>query len=151
MMRSIRVRLFTISLRFTLAAYASVVSSVRGVIHDPQHRPVQDAMVMIKAENSDWAATVNSDAAGNFGFNAVPLGEYTVTVAGVGFEQSQQDVVVVSGSSPVLHFALNVAGAKETINVSGNAVEVPTDTIVDRFILPIRTRSPKALCRSPGG
>jgi hypothetical protein len=72
-------------------------------------------------------------------------------VAGVGFEQSQQDVVVVSGSSPVLHFALNVAGAKETINVSGNAVEVPTDTIVDRFILPIRTRSPKALCRSPGG
>jgi hypothetical protein len=57
-MRSIRVRLFTISLRFTLAAYASVVSSVRGVIHDPQHRPVQDAMVMIKAKNSDWAATV---------------------------------------------------------------------------------------------
>jgi hypothetical protein len=135
MMRSIRVRLFTISLGFTLAAYASVVSSVRGVIHDPQHRPVQDAMVMIKAKNSDWAATVNSDTAGNFGFNAVPLGEYTVTVAGVGFEQSQQDVVVVSGSSPVLHFALNVAGAKETINVSGNAVEVPTDTATPTTIV----------------
>ena len=134
-MRSIRVRLFTISLGFTLAAYASVVSSVRGVIHDPQHRPVQDAMVMIKAKNSDWAATVNSDAGGNFGFNAVPLGEYTVTVAGVGFEQSQLAVVVVSGSSPVLHFALNVAGAKETINVSGNAVEVPTDTATPTTIV----------------
>ena len=41
---------------------------------------------MIKARNSDWAATVNSDASGDFIFNAVPLGEYVVTVAGVGFD-----------------------------------------------------------------
>ena len=34
---------------------------------------------MIKAKNSDWAATVNSDTGGNFVFNAVPLGEYIVT------------------------------------------------------------------------
>ncbi|MBZ5650256.1 MAG: carboxypeptidase-like regulatory domain-containing protein, partial [Acidobacteriia bacterium] len=68
--------------------------------------------------NSDWASTVNSDAGGSFVFNAVSLGEYTVTVAGVGFEQAQQDVMVVSGSNPVLHFALNVAGAKETVTVS---------------------------------
>lgn len=125
-MRLIRIALFAILLPVT--AYAAVVGSVRGVIHDPQHRPVQDAMVMIKARNSDWASTVNSDAAGNFVFNAVPLGEYTVTVAGVGFEQAQQDVMVISGSQPVLHFALNVAGAKETINVSGATEEVPTDT-----------------------
>ena len=59
--------------------------SVRGVIHDPQHRPVQGAMVMMKAKASQWASTMNSDAAGNFAFNAVPLGEYEVTVVGVGF------------------------------------------------------------------
>src|SRR4051812_1389862 len=112
----------------SLALYGAVVSSVRGVIHDPQHRPVSEAMVMIKAKNSDWASTVNSDAGGNFTFNAVPLGEYVVTVAGVGFEQIQQDVMVISGSQPVLHFALNVAGAKETVNVSGAPEEVPTDT-----------------------
>src|SRR5215469_14784987 len=99
-MRSARIFLFTKILFVTLAAFASVVTSVRGVIHDPQHRPVQDAMVMIKAKHSEWAATVNSDAGGNFTFNAVPLGEYTVTVAGVGFEQSQQDVTVISGSQP---------------------------------------------------
>ena len=133
-----RIRLFTTFLLLTLYASAAVVSSVRGVIHDPQHRPVDGAMVMIKAKNSDWAASVNSDADGNFMFSAVPLGEYVVTVAGVGFQQAQQDVMVVSGSNPVLHFALNVAGAKETINVSGTAQEVPTDTatpttVVDRL------------------
>ena len=123
-----RIRLFAIFLTLTAAASAAVVSSVHGVIHDPQHRPVQDAMVMIKAKNSDWSSTVNSDANGSFVFSVVPLGEYGVTVVGVGFEQSQQDVTVVSGSNPTLHFALSVAGAKETVNVSGEAEEVPTDT-----------------------
>ena len=127
-MSLVRVWLLAAFMGLGMAASASVVSSVRGVIHDPQHRPVEDAMVMIKAKNSDWAATINSDAGGNFVFNAVPLGEYTVTVAGVGFEQTQQDVAVISGSNPVLHFALNVAGAKETVNVSGTTEEVPTDT-----------------------
>jgi len=99
---------------------------------------VPDAMVMIKAKNSDWASTVNSDASGNFAFNAVPLGEYVVTVAGVGFAQAQQDVMVISGSQPVLHFALSVALAKETVNVSGAPEEVPTDsatptTVVNRL------------------
>ena len=137
-MRLLRVPLFAACFIMALAAFAAVVGSVRGIIHDPQHRPVQNAMVMIKARSSDWSASANSDANGNFAFNAVPLGEYVVTVAGVGFEQAQQDVVVISGSEPVLHFALKVAGAKESVNVSGTPEAAPTDsstptTVVDRL------------------
>jgi hypothetical protein len=110
------------------AAFATIFGSPRGVIHDPQHRPVQNAMVMIKAKSSDWSATTNSDASGNFTFNAVPVGEYIVSVAAPGFEQTQQDVVVMSGSQPVLHFALNVEGAKETIDVSAAPEAAPTDS-----------------------
>src|SRR5579862_6717891 len=121
-----------------IPSLAATVASVRGIIHDPQHRPVQNAMVMIKAKSSDWSATANSDANGNFAFPAVPLGEYVVTVVGVGFDQAQQNVSVVSSSEPVLHFALNIAGAKETINVSGTPDAAPTDsstptTVVDRL------------------
>jgi len=110
------------------ASFASIFGAVRGVIHDPQHHPVPGAMVMLKAKSSDWSATTNSDANGNFAFNAVPLGEYVVTVAGLGFQQSEQNVVVTSGAQPVLHFALNVAGAKETINVVGTPEAVSTDS-----------------------
>ena len=129
-----------------ISCFAETVATVRGVIHDPQHRPVQNAMVMIKARTSDWSATANSDANGNFAFTAVPLGEYVLTVVGVGFEQAQQNLAVVSGSEPVLHFALNIAGTKETINVSGTPVAAPTDsstptTIVDRIEI---TRTPGA-------
>src|ERR1039457_3682201 len=137
-MRLVRIPLFTACLTVALTAFASVVGSVRGVIHDPQHHPVQNAMVMIKAKASDWSATTNSDASGNFVFNAVPLGEFVVTVAGLGFEQTQLDVAVLSGTQPVLHFALNVAGAKEMINVSGTPDSAATDsatptTVVDRL------------------
>ncbi|MGE5084481.1 MAG: carboxypeptidase regulatory-like domain-containing protein, partial [Acidobacteriota bacterium] len=135
-MRCIRIVLFTYGLAVALA-WGAVVGSVRGIIHDPQHRPVANAMVMIKAKNSDWGATMNSDANGEFIFNAVPLGEYAVSVSGTGFEQTQQDVLVASGSQPVLHFALNVAGTKETVNVSASPEGVATDshtptTVVDR-------------------
>lgn len=112
----------------SVAAFAGMFGAVRGVIHDPEHRPVQGAMVMIKAKASDWSASANSDANGNFSFGAVALGEYVVTVVGPGFNQSSQDVVVISGTEPVLHFALSVAGSNESVTVSGTPENAPTDT-----------------------
>ncbi len=144
-MRFICTLLLTMSLTLPLAAFAAVVGSVRGVIHDPQHRPVQNAMVMIKAKASDWVATTNSDTNGNFLFNPVPLGEYIVTVAGVGFEQAQQDVRVISGSQPVLHFALSIAGTKETINVSAMPDAISTDSAT-----PVTLVSRQDIARTPG-
>ncbi len=133
-----RIPLCSALLMLAFTAFAATVGSVHGVIHDPQHRPVQNAMVMIKAKSSAWSATVNSDNNGEFAFNAVPLGEYIVTVAAVGFEQGKQDVAVLSSTQPVMHFALNVAGAKEMVNVSGTPEAAPSDsstptTVVDRL------------------
>ena len=143
-MRLVRITVLTL-LALSIASWAAVVESVRGVIHDPQHRPVEDAMVMIKAKNSQWASTVNSDANGRFTFAAVPPGEYVVTVAGVGFEQAQQNILVVSGSNPVLHFALKVAGETETVNVSGAIEQVATDTATPTTVV-----SRVDVARTPG-
>jgi hypothetical protein len=125
-MRFIRLILLTPFL--TLAAFASIFGSVRGIVHDPQHHPVENAMVMLRSKTSDWSTTANTDASGQFTFNAVALGEYTVTIVAPGFNQTAQTVQVNSGSQPVLHFSLNVATTKETITVSGAPEAVPTDT-----------------------
>jgi TonB dependent receptor-like, beta-barrel/Carboxypeptidase regulatory-like domain/TonB-dependent Receptor Plug Domain len=109
-------------------AIASIFGSIRGIVHDPQHRPVADAMVMLHAEASDWSATTNTDATGQFSFAAVPLGEYTVTVASPGFVQTEQAVRVKSGSEPVLHFQLNLSAVHEFVNVSGAPETAPTDS-----------------------
>lgn len=109
-------------------AFANVYGAVRGVVHDPQHRPIQDAMVMLKAKSSEWAKSVTTDATGQFQVNVVPLGDYSVSVASQGFAQISQDVTVISGTVPVVHFQLQVASAKEQIIVSDSSAVVATDS-----------------------
>ena len=58
---------------------------------------------------------------GEFQINAVPLGDYSVTVASPGFAQTALDVTVISGTVPAVHFQLQVATANEKVTVSATA------------------------------
>jgi hypothetical protein len=127
-MRFTRILLLTPILMATMPAFASIFGSVRGVVHDPQHRPVQNAMVMLRSKTSEWSASATTDATGQFAFNSVALGEYSVTVVATTFNQAAQNVMVNSGSEPVVHFSLSVATNKETVNVSGSPEAAPTDS-----------------------
>ena len=129
----------------SIAAFANVYGAIRGVVHDPQHRPVQDAMVMLKAKSSDWAKTATTNANGEFQINAVPLGDYTVTVVSKGFAQTAQDVTVISGTVPVAHFQLQVASAHEEVTVSAAQAIVPTDSAT-----PITLVDSLDIARTPG-
>ena len=129
----------------TPAAFANDYGAVRGVVHDPQHRPIQNAMVMLKAKSSDWAKSVTTDATGQFQFNAVALGEYSVSVASKGFAQTSQDVIVISGSVPVVHFQLQVASANEKVTVSATPAVVATDSFTPTTLV-----SSLDIARTPG-
>jgi len=135
-MRTIRISLqFAFLALASLAALANDYGAIRGVVHDPQHRPVQGAMVMLRAKSSDWAKSATTDASGEFQFNAVVLGEYSISVAGQGFEQVSQDVMVISGSVPVVHFQLQVAGTKENVTVSATPEVVATDSFTPTTVV----------------
>ncbi len=56
-MRYLRFVLLAPILALTVVAFATIFGSVRGIVHDPQHRPVENAMVMLRAKTSDWATT----------------------------------------------------------------------------------------------
>jgi outer membrane receptor protein involved in Fe transport len=119
------------------AAFATVFGTVRGIVHDPQHRPVSNATVLLKAKNSDYTQTTQSDVNGDFHFDAVPLGEYAVSVSQLNFAAQQQSLIVLSGTAPVLHFELQLASQNQSITVSADSGPAqgesvtPTD-IVDR-------------------
>lgn len=118
-------------------ARATIFGGTRGIVHDPHHRPVSGAMVMLRSQTSDWERTANTNENGEFQFNAVPLGDYSVAVAAPGFSQVSERLVVQPGTEPVLHFELSVAAANEKVIVSGAPETVATDsvtptTIVDR-------------------
>jgi Carboxypeptidase regulatory-like domain len=53
-------------------AFATIFGSVRGIVHDPQHRPIQGARVTLKAQGSDWTQSQDSNDNGEFVFTSVP-------------------------------------------------------------------------------
>src|ERR1700677_889170 len=111
------------------AAFATIFGSARGIVHDPQHRPIQGAHVTLKAQNSDWTQSQDSNDKGEFEFTSVPIGSYTATVTSPGFQATQQNLIVLSDTHPVLHVRLNVSGTKETVAGSGTPVEATTDSV----------------------
>jgi outer membrane cobalamin receptor len=121
---------------FAGAALATVFGTVRGIVHDPQHRPVSGIEVVLKARASEFTLTARTDDAGQFHFDAVPLGEYTVAVSDSNFAADQQSVSVLSGTAPILHFELRLPTQNETVVVSTDAGQTETvtpTTLVDRL------------------
>src|SRR4029077_13023102 len=108
----------------SLTAFATIFGSVSGLIHDPQHRPVQGAQVTLRAANSAWTKSIASTDSGEFRFDGVPLGEYSVRVELQGFAAEEQKLALGSGRDAKIHFSLTVAQAKETVEVSDTAAAV---------------------------
>jgi hypothetical protein len=128
---------FAAFLLFGTAAFATLFGTVRGIVHDPQHRPVPSSEVVLKAKSSDYTQKTQTDANGEFHFDAVPLGEYTVTVTNASFEGQEQIVTVLSGTAPILHFEMHLATQSQSVTVSAEAAPGQTEsvtptTLVDR-------------------
>ena len=118
------------------ASLATVFGTVRGIVHDPQHRPVSGIQVVLKANSSEFTLSSRTDDAGQFHFDAVPLGEYKVTISDANFAADQQSVAVLSGTAPILHFELRLPTQNETVVVSadpGQTETVTPTTLVDRL------------------
>ena len=117
------------------ASLATVFGTVRGIVHDPQHRPVSGIQVDLKAKASEFTLSGHTDDSGQFHFDAVPLGEYTVAISDPSFVADQQSVAVLSGTAPILHFELRLPTQNETVVVSADAGQTETvtpTTLIDR-------------------
>src|SRR5258706_16243554 len=124
---------------------ATVFGTVRGIVHDPQHRPIVDATVTLKAKSSDYTQTLQTDAEGQFHFDAVPLGEYRVTVSQQGFATQEEMVTVLSGTAPILHFELRLPTQAQSVIVSADSAPAQTESVT-----PTEVISREEIMRTPG-
>jgi len=108
---------------------AAVVGSIRGIVHDPDHRPVQAASVVVKSTTSDYTQTASTNSDGAFEVPSLPVGAYRVTVTRDGFSPSAQQTVVGSASAPILHFQLVIGTLQETVSVAESALVVNPEQI----------------------
>src|SRR3981189_2629715 len=131
-----RAFLFAVFLFGALPAFATVFGTVRGIVHDPQHRPVSGIQVVLKAKTSEFTLDARRAGPGQFHFDAVPIGEYNVSINDSTFVAVQQSASVLSGSAPILHFELRLPSQNETVVVSADAAQTETVTptsLVDRL------------------
>ena len=121
--------LFAVLFFLASFTYGTIFGTVRGIVHDPQHRPVSDAKVVLQANQSAYTQSVQTDSEGQFHFDAVPLGGYTVTVSQAGFETGQQSVSVLSGTAPILHFELRIEAQNQSVTVTADSAPAQTETV----------------------
>lgn len=120
--------LFSFFLLLTLSASAVIHTHLRGVIHDPQHKPIVAAHATLQSKTSDFHQDTESNAEGVFEFPAIPAGEYTVTVDAPGFDWQMQAIILTSGTAPVLHYQLSIAALQQKVNVTAAASGLDTES-----------------------
>jgi len=116
-------------------ARATIFGTVRGIVHDPQHRPVADAEVQFKSASSAWAQTAQTDREGSFSFTGVPVGDYVVTVTKAGFAIARETVTATSDSSAVLHFMLEIATVNQTATVTSEGQVANVDSVTPMTLI----------------
>src|SRR5437868_7407059 len=109
---------------FAAQLSATIFGSIRGLVHDPQHRPIAGAQITVQAENSDFKLSAISNPLGQFQLTAVPVGRYLVTVTAPGFGTQQRRVRITSESAVDVHIPLSMATVSESVQVTAPPEEV---------------------------
>jgi hypothetical protein len=117
-----------LALNFAPAAFAqgSDTGSVRGAVMDAQDRPVANAEVTITNADTGYSRSVKTDENGNYGFQSLPVGRYTLKVSTrQGFKTFQEkDIILHVSDNLTLNAKLTVGAPETTIEVTANPNQV---------------------------
>ena len=121
--------LLAICLAPTLCAQTDT-GSVRGTVSDPEGKAVAGAQVTILNVETGYSRTVNSDANGNYGFQSLPVGRYTLKVAGIaGFSNfEEKDILLHVNDALTFDAKLKVGATTETVEVTATPEQVELTT-----------------------
>lgn len=113
-------RLATLSILFFLIAadaQPTMFGSVHGSIRDAQHRPRAGASVSLRPRAGDWSRTTATAPDGTFTFQAVPIGDYDLTVMAAGLPVAKRSISVTSGAALDVNVDLTMAAVTEQMHV----------------------------------
>lgn len=119
----------TLALVWCIPSVGQVVKgSISGSVADPQGAVVSGAQIKAKNVETGVVFPTTTDSAGIFRLNLLPVGTYTLEVAGQGFKTTtESNVVVVAGRDTGLGaIHMSVGEASTTIEVSADAPLIET-------------------------
>lgn len=116
------------------AALAATAGVVRGIVHDPHHRPVANAKVRLQRVDSDWSSTAATNGDGEFRFANLSPGRYSVEVDAEGFRAAKVEVLVGTSETEVLHFPMEIQARGEQVQVRAMGEEMETQSSAERVV-----------------
>jgi outer membrane receptor protein involved in Fe transport len=135
-------------------AQSSTSAKLSGSVTDPAGAVVPHAKVTATNTGTALAVTVQSDGAGNYAFNSLPPGQYTLSITLAGFAPlTETGIVLTVGQSATLNLPLKLGGSQDAVTVTGGADLINTTTaelsqVVDEATikdLPLNGRDPGTL------
>jgi outer membrane receptor protein involved in Fe transport len=116
---------------------AAATGSLNGIVHDPQHRPLPGAQIVLHGASTTDTKTVQSYSNGEFQVSDIPEGPYTVDVSAQGFRTLERHLVVTPDRSPVQHFQLELAAVSSSVDVTdANSRLNPQSSTVQTLVSP---------------
>ncbi len=108
--------------------HAEVTGSIFGAILDPSGAAVPNATVTLKHATTGLSRRVQTDAAGNYEFLSVPVGEnYSLQAETPGFQTSvQTGITLLVNQKYRADFKLVVGAVSQTVEVSSSTTQVDT-------------------------
>jgi len=107
-------------------------SSLRGTVTDPSTSALPGATVVVANPDLKISRTATTGAVGDYSFQALPPGTYTLTVTMTGFARYQQNAIQLLVNTPAtINVQLKVGGAAESVTVTS---EAPALNLVDASI-----------------
>ncbi|MGH9558763.1 MAG: TonB-dependent receptor, partial [Bryobacteraceae bacterium] len=125
-----------------LCAIAVRAATLRGIVHDPQHRPISGAQIALHGPSE---RTAQSGPDGNFEFADISDGSYRIDFSAPGFQPLEQNIAAAAGQAPILHFQLELAGVSSSVEVSGAASRLNEQTSTVQTAV-----SPTEISQTPG-
>ncbi|HUB28762.1 MAG TPA: TonB-dependent receptor [Terracidiphilus sp.] len=129
------IALFAGLLAFSLPSFATVLATVHGVVHDPQHRPIAAAQIALQAVDSSFSLHTTSATNGSFELPPAPIGVYHLQVSASGFATATLSITLASGTSPVLHIPLSLAADTQSVIVNAASDTVAPDSVTPTTLI----------------
>ena len=136
-----------LSVRFVTAQVTT--ATFYGIVNDATGAVVPGAMVSLTNVGTSEVYRKVSDAAGEFGFQFLPVGTYTLRIEAQGFRALENSgITFTAGQQTRQTYPLDVGSVTETLKVEGTAVRsVSSCTMLPAFThlrLILREQSPAA-------
>jgi len=110
-------------------AQSTTSARLTGSVTDPSGAAVPHVSIAAKNLATGLTVTAESDSAGNYAFNSLPVGDYQVTATGAGFASLVENGITLGVSQTItLNLPLKIGGSSDTVEVTGGADLINTTT-----------------------